>query len=294
MNQPHSAMDTLSPIVVTGSGRSGTTWLLDILGHDRSVRPIFEPLHFKNVPNTRHLWGLYLRADESHQELESFLQKVFYHRADRAWFSWMTCRVDWDTPLWKRPRAYRNGLKYWRPYAARRAIKFIKASLMLPWLQQRFPSKMIYITRHPCAVLSSRQEMGWGGNPLRFLEQQHLAEDFLDEHRPWLEQAEGSLFKKLTLVWCIENLVPQRQIHSGELDVHWTTYEDLVLKTEETLHHILEFIDFHPANRNAIVSQAIASLGAAKEERLSKWKAHLDSDQIRFIMESAERFGLKF
>jgi hypothetical protein len=294
MNQSHSAIEPLAPIVVTGSGRSGTTWLLDLLAHDRTIRPIFEPLHFKNVPRTRQLWGLYLRANEAHEELESFLHKVFYHRADRAWFSWMTCRVDWDTPLWKLPRAYRTGLKYWRPHASRRAIKFIKASLMLPWMQQRFPSKMIYITRHPCAVLSSRKEMGWGGNPLRFLEQQHLAEDFLSEHRSWIEQAEDSLFKKLVLVWCIENLVPQAQIQSGELDVHWATYEDLVLKTEETLHRMLEFIDFPMANRDAVVSHAAASLGTAKEERLSKWKAHLDSEQVGFIMESTERFGLKF
>lgn len=294
MNLPHSATDALSPIVVAGSGRSGTTWLLDLLLHDPNIRPVFEPLHFKNVPNTRHLWGLYLRADEQHHELETFLHKVFYDRADQAWWSWMTCRVDWDTPLWKRPQAYRNGLKYWRPRASRRAIKFIKASLMLAWMQQRFPSKVIYITRHPCAVLSSRQEMGWGGNPLRFLEQQPLAEDFLSEHRRWIEQAEDSLFKKLTLVWCIENLVPQRQIQSGELDVHWTTYEDLVLRTEDALQGILEFIDFPKDLRANVVAQATASLGTSKENRLSKWKAHLSSEQVRYIMESAERFGLNF
>ena len=288
----NSVTDNLEPIVVAGSGRSGTTWLLDLLAMQRSIRPVFEPLHFKNVPKTRHLWGLYLREDETHEPLETFLSKVFYHRPDRAWFSWMTCRVDWDTPIWNRPTAYRHGMKHWRPQATRRAIKFIKASLMLPWMQRRFPSKLIYITRHPCAVLSSRKEMGWGGNPHRFLEQPHLAEDYLAEHQEWIEEAGESLFKKLTLVWCIENMVPQRQIDNGELAVHWLTYEDLVSRPDETIWNLLNFIGCPPENRDSLIARAVSSL-APQKEGLSKWKERLDQGQIQYIRESAERFQLK-
>ena len=59
------------------------------------------------------------------------------------------------------------------------------------------------------------------------------------------------------------------------------------------LQNILEFVDFPKALRDEVVARAKESLGPSSETRLSKWKSHLSSEQVRYIMESAERFGLK-
>ena len=99
-------------------------------------------------------------------------------------------------------------------------------------------------------------------------------------------------FRKLTLVWCIENMVPQRQVENGELTVHWLTYEDLVSRPDETIWNLLDFIGCPPANRDSLIARAVTSL-APQKEGLSKWKERLDKGQIQYIRESVERFQLK-
>ena len=139
----------IRPIILAGSGRSGTTWLTDMLTLDRNYRSIFEPLHFLNVPNVGKNWGLYLRADDEHPWLHDHLSKCFFTRADRAWMKWMTCRVDWGTPWYSQPFWFLYNLKYFRPWARNRVVKVIKANLMLPWIINHWNPKILFITRHP-------------------------------------------------------------------------------------------------------------------------------------------------
>jgi hypothetical protein len=53
---------TSDPIrIIAGSGRSGTTWVLDALAEANALRPVFEPLHPLAIPQARPFAYRYYR-----------------------------------------------------------------------------------------------------------------------------------------------------------------------------------------------------------------------------------------
>lgn len=136
-------------ILLAGSGRSGTTWLTDILTTGTRIQQIFEPLiplWNENVCKLTgwdrlgpHSWSWYLPPDSSQPEWFELLHQVLTGR-------------------------YRN---YWTDYYRtcffpdRFLIKEIRANLMLGYIADKFHPKIIYVIRHPCAVVESRLAVGW-------------------------------------------------------------------------------------------------------------------------------------
>jgi hypothetical protein len=113
-----------------------------------------------------------------------------------------------------------------------RLIKEIRMNLFLKWLAQRFPQvPLVFIVRHPCAVVLSRMQLGWATDddlaPL--LAQDELVADFLADKMHVIEAARTAE-QKHALVWCISNLVPLRQF--AGTGWHPMFYENLVLEPE--------------------------------------------------------------
>ena len=52
------------PLIVAGSGRSGTTWVLDAIAETNNLRTIYEPLNPAGVPEARNYGNLYLSENE--------------------------------------------------------------------------------------------------------------------------------------------------------------------------------------------------------------------------------------
>src|SRR5262245_48320131 len=71
--------------LIAGSGRSGTTWVLDALATANDLRPVFEPLH----PHLSRVGDRYahraLTAEEQHPDLEEFLAGVCAGRGIPLW-----------------------------------------------------------------------------------------------------------------------------------------------------------------------------------------------------------------
>jgi len=74
-----------APIIIAGSGRSGTTWVLDAIARANNLRTIFEPLNPVGHPSAKHLANRYVRDDTDFPELKRFMDKVFSGNLKSLW-----------------------------------------------------------------------------------------------------------------------------------------------------------------------------------------------------------------
>lgn len=204
---------------VAGSGRSGTTWLADVLNARREYRLVFEPFHSGKV---RECEGFrrrqYLRPGDRREAYLGPARKILSGEVGNSW-------VD----------------RFHRTFVARRRIvKDVRANLMLGWLAKNFPkTPIVLILRHPCAVAESQMALGWKDILNETMQQQDLVQDHL---KPMQEKilAAKDPFERRVFLWCVENYVPLRQIAPGR--IHVTFYEHLVADPEPELQRIFDHL----------------------------------------------------
>ena len=66
------------PRVVAGFGRSGTTWIQDVLARTNSLRAVFEPLHPIAIPGAAQYAHTYLAKNDDDEALYRFLSQYFF------------------------------------------------------------------------------------------------------------------------------------------------------------------------------------------------------------------------
>jgi hypothetical protein len=208
-------------VVVAGSGRSGTTWLAELIQAQLAARMLFEPFHPLQVSEYRGFhYFQYARVGEPHPELHDFCERLLRGRIRGAWID--------------------RQVEVLRPTA--RVVKPIRANLLLAWLRQAFPEvPMLLLARHPCAVVLSRLELDWAtdGDIRPFLEQDDLVEDHLRDVLPLIERAEHPE-EKHAIVWCVHHRVPLRQLEPGSIP--WVFYEELVRRPDAEIERIFAAI----------------------------------------------------
>jgi hypothetical protein len=267
-----------SLIFVAGTGRSGTTWLLELLNADNRHRVIFEPF--------RPQWGalgsrelpVYLRPGTNDPEFEDVVQDVLLGRL----------------------RSNRlTGRGNERLVSTSRIVKDVDSNLKLGWLRARFPPfPIVYIIRHPCAVAASRKRLG-NDVPLNaFLEDGPLVEDYLHPFADTLVSL-ATPFEHAVAAWCIENYVPLRQIEEEGLDVTTVLYEDLVANPAVVLRDIFKGL------QRELPTEALENVGRlsltawrtdaplpAAAHSLGDWQQRLTDDEIETARALVKTFQL--
>ena len=194
-------------LLVASSGRSGSTWVAEVLNHDNSYRLVFEPFRRDVVREARPLrYGQYIAPDELDHPLAARIEKLLAGRVRGAWVDGYNLRR----------------------LARRRIVKEIRVTNLLPWIHARFPElPIVYILRDPVAVARSWHTLGWGDVLDEFLAQDELLEQF-----PAARSAIESISRdrapmaRHLLRWCLENTIPLRSLSSADT-VHVVTYERL-------------------------------------------------------------------
>jgi len=205
---------------IAGSGRSGTTWILDALASANKLRPIFEPLHPYISEAGRRYAHRALSADEEHPELKDFLLGVCAGRGPRLWTQYRHQRR-WLLPpveeFWSKKDAGRT-MRHWAKFlremprmtanGARQQplIKCIRANLMLPWIARHLQCRVVLVVRHPGAVIESELRGRWNASYAldRFRTDARLHELTEDRYRPLLSRSLNHI-ESLALRWVIEN-----------------------------------------------------------------------------------------
>jgi hypothetical protein len=263
--------DHRSSVFLAGSGRSGTTWLSQIINHGRHYRYVFEPFNPGVVGSFCHFeTKQYLRPDDRREE--------FLEPARRALTGEL--RDPWTDRF--------NG----RIVARRRLIKDIRANLLLGWMRANFPGMpIILLLRHPCAVVTSRLALGWKDNLSETMDQQDLVEDFLLPMEAEIRAARGD-FERHLFLWCIDNYVPLRQL--GPEEVHLVFYENLLVRPREELQNLFASLG-EPFDERVCLRLGRPSPLSRRDASAPSptgWRARVGDRQLERAIEILRHFGL--
>jgi hypothetical protein len=212
--------DHRSSVFLAGSGRSGTTWISEVINHRNAYRFVFEPFHPGKVRILRHFRRKqYLRPGDRREEYLGPARTVLTGELRSLWTD-------------------RFNKKF---VARRRLIKDIRANLLLGWMHANFPGMpIVLLLRHPCGVVASRLALGWRDVLSETMEQEELVEDFLLPMEAEIRAARGG-FERHLFSWCVENYVPLRQFEPGE--IHLAFYEDFLVRPDQELRRLFAFLD---------------------------------------------------
>jgi hypothetical protein len=271
--------DMTRSMIVAGAGRSGTTWLTDIVSSQIACRIMFEPFNphavaaFSQFPEFQ-----YKRPTDSDPGLHAYAKRILQGDIRDRW-------IDRDVN---------------RIFSQYRLVKEIRANLFLKWLSNQFPDvRLLLVVRHPCAVVLSRMEANWEAEAdlKAFLSQAQLVNDFLGDKMAIIQNAHTNE-ERHAIVWCILHLVPSRQFQPGQLPVVF--YEDLCLQPERAFGVVFGALDqqYHASvfNESDKPSRTTSRKSAVLtgENKVTKWTTKLTRTQIRDILSVVQAFDLDY
>jgi hypothetical protein len=269
--------DSRKSILVAGTARSATTWLGDLIASQIPCRILFEPFNPDLVPQYRGFsYFQYMRPGTENPEFCAFARKVFSGEIRNHWIDHQNERI----------------------HSKYRLIKEIRINLALKWLHDNFPQlPIILLLRHPCAVVSSRMELGWATDEdiEPFLSQPDLIEDHLGPYLHLIKNARTAE-EKHAIIWSVSNLVPLKQFQSNQIKIIY--YENLCTQPEIELPNLFASIGqnyerprLDQMNRPSQTTRTTSAV-VGGTDKITQWKKKLSPPQIDNILRVVESFGL--
>lgn len=272
----------MKSIIVAGTARSGTTWLGQILQAASGYPSVFEPLNPQYVQSAGSIFFRYLITGHQYPEIYKFFSKVCSGGLRNPW-------TDQENPGGWRKHHIRGLMR------GSRIIKMVRANLMLGWIDKKFEYPIVYILRHPCAVITSWIKLGWDSWLNHFLKQPELVEDYLHPFIDYLSAIKTPV-EKIAAQWCIENIVPLNQMS----DRNWiiSTYEELCTMSKYETSRILSQLGL---SWNEKVEEAIKRPSRSTNKQsainkrgnpLCKWKNELNQKEIATVIDTLKLFNI--
>ncbi len=301
------------PLVIVGSGRSGTTWVLDVLAETNNLRPVFEPLNPNGVKEAWKFCNRYVREDSDEPELKSFMGKIFNSELDCLWtkariistkmrpsISQITSWKELYTLLALYKKFFIRNHSYARKKSFLPITKFIRANLMFDWLINNFDLRAIFLVRHPGAVVASQIAASkmkggavWDYNGpdvqrifCQYRDDEKLKKDYLHKYYQIFSE-KLSPVAGLTMIWCIENILPIYNLQKKNRYVFF--YEDIVMQPDREFRHMVKILGLHRNPDNSIIvkpsQQAPEKMmnQSFEENQLTRWMKSFNQEQLSEI-----------
>lgn len=294
LNRARFAMrnfDIKDTIVVSGSPRSGTTWVANIVSNLPGYSVLFEPLHpnwFLGVDGAGFKPRTYKSPHENWLEGENYLRQV------------LGGKVKTTSYRLEAASSVMAGF-----FSSKIVAKFIRANRLLPWMSTTFTLRdMILIIRHPCAVVASQLQSGIYGYVRNKYDELPKRKDVLEEAQEiqYLDQSTLDYLEKirtpeeiLAATWCLDNLVPL----SFPKPYPWilVSYEKLVREGVAQVQRIFNLLNTETPPKSIEKLRRLSHTAYDKgdyfsgENHISKWKSYLSSEQTDNILKVVTQFG---
>lgn len=267
-------------IYIFGSGRSGTTWLGELIMH-AGFDFIFEPLNLEHMNKL----GFDVPSDDDSQlYADKNSQVVLSDYLDLAVSG--KVRNDWT-------------VRYDTRHRKRKVVKFIRANLMLDWFLDQYDFIPLFVTRNPYSVIASQIETKWWDKEVddldKYINDDVLSNGLLKDYQEYLN-SDFTKVEKHALKWAIEQYIPKTQ---GVWEkVHLVYYDDLVRDTEAVMKNLSHVCNFN-LNRHIRNSYRKPSFSTVTHkdnfdnyDPLSNWKNVLSPKDKDLIDRVLEKFGL--
>ncbi len=280
-----------APVVVMGSPRSGTSWVMRSIARQSRYCAIFEPLHPRWWPGARAA-GFGDRPSDGDARKREYLRQVFRGEKARTYIR----RPRWSEPVGANPELLIRGAVK-RLLANRLVVKFVRACRLLPWLVEEFPEcRYVYVVRDPYAVVNSQLSRGVSSyvddrtTPFDFLNSAAqsdsvvglLCDRIRSDAAQVLDEAcvreIDSLEGCLALSWYADNFVAQRVAARDEA-VLAVRYQDLLTNPDAELDKIHVHVEVGAPSSTALEVKD-------PDRQLHKWQEQLSDYQIKSIQET--------
>lgn len=288
------------PILVSGSHRSGSTWLGRMIGLSDQTGYIHEPFHRKYGISGKLFakWFTYI-CDENEQQYKQAIDRYLkfkypilnkikeantlqdYGRAVRDFAIFSQYRLNRKRPLMKDPIAI---------YSAE-------------WLHQTFDMDVIILIRHPAAFVGSIKKAEWRTSMNNFLEQPLLMRDYLQEFESQIiEHANNpkDYIEEGILLW---NMIHRIICTYEEKHDDWffIRHEDL---SREPIQKFGEIYNFLNLNYTESIQDKILNYSSEQEEpgklkrdsqsNIWSWKNRLSDQEIDRVYEGTQKVSSKY
>jgi len=300
-------LSSKKPILVTGSHRSGSTWVGKLLATSTAVRYIPEPFNI-NHPRCScgckfNLWYQYIS-----QENEAIFYEHLKHKFGLSYNFRGELKMS-NNPksvldvLTKSSKLMVRNLLGIRPLV-KDPIAFFSAK----WLAATFDMDVVVLIRHPAAFASSLKRLNWAFPYSHFLEQPLLMKDclqpFADEIKKYSEQDydiidQASLLWRIIHYWIAEYqkehqkwiFIRHEDISRNTLSGFLELFNQLNLEyTETTKQTILDYSSINNSRQDYEADE----LKRHSLKNIEIWKSRLTPSEIERIRTKVEDISSKF
>jgi hypothetical protein len=289
------------PILVTGSPRSGTTWLGQMIASHPSVVYVWEPFNYYNRPYyaPMHCWFQHVTAEQE-ASFRKYLRPLLEFR-----YPWLEAVLERRTARRFVGATQRTVTAWWqRLTGCRPLMKDPIALFSAEWLARTYGMDVIVLIRHPAAFVSSLKRLNWRYRFHNFVQQPELLNGLL---RPFAEQilahhrVEQSLIDDGILLWrVVHHVIRHYQQHHP--DWIFLRHEDISQHPLEEFARIFERIGLPmtPEVRCAIEAhssednpheagdQVIHQLKRHSKANIWNWRQRLSAEEIACIRAGTE------
>lgn len=269
------------PILVTGSHRSGTTWVGALLASSGETHNIHEPFN----PGLYRAWcrvpmpAWFMHIDAHNSDIfEADAEAIVALRPPTA-------------AMWRRAEGVRQKARVAidvaeaaraRHSGKRPLVKDPIALLSAEWLNREFGVRPVVLIRHPAAFLSSVLRLGWRFDFSNLSRQEHLLDDLLEPFATEIEaavSADMDLLDNGILQWRVFNHVvaEYRRRHPDWLVLR---YEDLAADPVDRARRLYDSLGLAWSVEAArAVSDLSASHNVAEVDSSDKGGVRRDSSE---------------
>jgi hypothetical protein len=296
-------MDTApsNPILVTGSHRSGSTWVGRMLALDPSVGFIMEPFNLNHRPGICRArfdyWFQYLSVVDGESYAKDIEDCLNFRYSLAAEVRAIRAPKDLGRmarDLWK----FANN----RLHGRRALIKDPIALFSAGWLAERFDMDVVVLIRHPAAFAGSLKAANWPHPFRHLLEQERLLERYLSGFRDEIERQvrnPGDIVDQAILLWNLvhHTILLYQQEHS---EWHYLRHEDISLNPVGEFRKLfgkLGLVYSDTVQKEVIAHTSSEMPDTFKRDsraNISTWRQRLTDTEIRRVKEKTHRLSKEF
>lgn len=302
-----TSANELTPILVTGSHRSGTTWVGRMLAADADTAYISEPLNVLHRPGVYRVpvkhWYTYITEENEAEYLPAFheLLDFQYHllleiKSLRSVKDFLRMGRDF--------RIFFNGSMH----GQRALIKDPFAVFSTPWFAKRLNCQVVITARHPGGFVGSLKRLGWNFDFDNFLNQPLFMRDHLESDRTAMESMpKDDIIGQAALLWKIiyrfvhltKESFPQFQVVRHEdlsldpMGGYQALYKNLGLSFTE---HVKDIIQNSSSSENPtkLAKNKTHSVKLDSRANLDNWKKILSPEEISRVRKLTEGVSESF
>jgi hypothetical protein len=288
------------PILVTGSHRSGSTWVGRMMAKAPKIAYIHEPFHIhhrKGICGAEFkYWFTYISAENESFYYKDIEKTIKFEYNLSAALKAKKLQKD----LWYTLRDYFKFMVF-RSFNFRPLIKDPIALFSAEWLASAFDMDVIVLIRHPAAFAGSLKRLNWRHPFSDFLAQPLIMKDHLypfENELKMFSDKKYDIIDQAILLWKMicHVIIKYKTKHSGWI---FLRHEDISQNPSKSFESLFKKLNIHFSGkvRRAIIehthnfnpSEAPAggdSLKRNSKSNIYNWKNRLTKSEIERIRES--------